>query len=87
MPYSVTSSFDVFRPHNARVTTAKRLPCVRVEGTWFKTGGVKGSAMTVGGLGDLPRERRGAVGAEDQGEGVRREAGIAPPEDLVARCE
>ena len=41
---------DVFRPHNARVTTAKRLPCVRVDGTWFNTGGANGSAMTVGGL-------------------------------------
>ena len=26
------------------------VPCVRVEGTWFNTGGAKGSAMTVGGL-------------------------------------
>ena len=30
MPYSVTSSLEVFRPQSARVTTAKRLPCVRV---------------------------------------------------------
>ena len=50
VPYAATSSFDVFRPQSARVTTAKRLPCVRVDGTWFRTGGVKGSAMTVGGL-------------------------------------
>ena len=51
MPYSAISSLEVFRPQSARVTTAKRLPCVRVEGTWFSTGGAKGSAMTVGGLG------------------------------------